>query len=61
MTATTTEKREVCSITVIFPVSNDDEAIAVKKVVAESVKTIEDARIDFRISSIPMPGQPPNR
>ncbi|KKM88740.1 hypothetical protein LCGC14_1255710 [marine sediment metagenome] len=50
--------KQICSITVMFPVLSDDEAIAVKKRIGESVKDIADARIDFRITNLPHHGPP---
>ena len=55
MTTNTTEKTEVCTITVAFPVGSDDEAIDVKKKIGEIVKEVADARVDFRIMSLGKP------
>ncbi|KKN14571.1 hypothetical protein LCGC14_0994770 [marine sediment metagenome] len=61
MTTNTTESKQICSITVMFPVDSDDAAIAVKKKVGEALSDIEDSRIDFRIMPVPMPGTMPMR
>ena len=53
------ESNELCTVTLMFPVVNDDEALAVKKKIVEVVSEIKDARIDFRIMSVPDRG--PNR
>jgi len=50
--------KEICSITVAFPVVSDDEAIDVKKKIGEVVKHIPDARVDFRIMSMVRNGPP---
>lgn len=47
------ENKQLCNVTVVFPVGSDDEAIAVKKTIAAAVAEIKEARIDFRIVSIP--------
>ena len=53
--------KQICSITVMFPVLSDDEAIAVKKKIGDAVADIEDSRVDFRIMPVPMPGTMPMR
>ena len=51
----TEQAKEVCSITLIFPVLSDDEAMSVKKKIGEVVSDIPDARIDFRIANMGRP------
>jgi len=46
-------KTEVCSITVMFPVTSDEQALAIKTKIAELVKEIEGVRFDFRITAMP--------
>ena len=52
--------KQICSITVMFPVESDDAAIAVKKKIGDAVSEIEDARIDFRITNIGRRGNGPS-
>ena len=47
--------KQVCSITVVFPVESDDAAIDVKKKIGEVVSDVEDARVDFRIMNMGRP------
>jgi len=44
--------KEVCSITVMFPVESDDQALAIKTKISELVKEIEGVRFDFRITAM---------
>ena len=55
MTTNTTEKKQVCSITIAFPAESDDEAIAVKKKIADVVADLPEVRIDFRIMEMGKP------
>jgi len=52
-----TESKQICSITVIFPVESDEKAVGVKAKFSEIVKDIDLAKIDFRISDIRVPTQ----
>jgi len=52
MTTNTTENREVCSITIAFPVVSDEDSMKVKADVKEALKDHPDARIDFRIMNM---------
>ena len=49
-----TNKQEVCSITILFPVDTDEQAIAVKKQIGDILSTIPDTRIEFRLSELPV-------
>ena len=53
-----TDTKQVCSITVMFPVTTDEGAIVVKKKIDEAVSNIENARVDFRLMDIPQHGPP---
>jgi len=44
------DSKQVCSITVMFPVTSDEQALAIKTKIAELVKEIEGVRFDFRIT-----------
>ena len=52
MTTTTTENKEVCSITIAFPVESDEATMEVRNKVKEALKDYPDARIDFRIMNM---------
>ncbi len=54
-TTDTKPKKQVCIIKIIFPVSSDEEAIEVKKTIAEHLDKIPEAVINFSLMS----GQPP--
>ncbi len=41
--------KSVCKIDIMFPVKSDDEAIDIKKKIAESLKDVEQIRIQFTI------------
>ena len=58
MTANTTEKREICSITIAFPVVDDDSAIDIKKKIKALLGDTPDVMIDFRIRGLPQHGPP---
>jgi len=47
------EKKQVCSMQIMFPVDTDEEAIAYKKKVGEVLADIPNSRIEFRLTSIP--------
>jgi len=47
--------KQVCTITVIFQAASDDDAIAVKKKIAEAVGNLPEARTDFRITNLSPP------
>ena len=53
--------KDVCSITIMFPVESDDAAIEAKKLIGIAIADVPDARIDFRIMPVPMPGIMPMR
>jgi len=58
MTENTTENPEICSITIAFPVTSDDEAIDVKKKIGTLLAGKPDVIIDFRIRRMPKHGPP---
>ena len=41
--------KELCTITILFPVESDEDALAVKRKIGDVMSVIEDARVDFRI------------
>lgn len=57
----TTETKQVCQIRILFPVDSDDDAIEYKKKISEIVSSIQDARIQFSLNTMPpdnMAGRP---
>jgi len=53
MTTPTTENKEVCTLTIAFPVTSDDEAIDVKKKIGALMSDKPDVMIDFRMRMVP--------
>ena len=45
------EKKEICTISIMFPVESDDKAIEYKKRIAELLKDKPEAQIQFSIMS----------
>lgn len=50
-----TDTKQVCSITVMFPVTTDEDAIVVKKKIGDVLKDLPESRIDFRIADMGRP------
>lgn len=48
-------QQQVCTMTVMFPCDDDDQAVAYKKKFAETLAPIPDSRIDFRLTTTPKP------
>ncbi len=46
-------KQELCTIRIVFPVTSDEQAIHVKKKIADSLKEIPEAQIQFSIMTSP--------
>ena len=44
-------KQEICSIRIMFPVDSDDQAIEIKKKIAEILKDKSDAQVQFGLTS----------
>ncbi len=51
MTQTITEKNEICTMRIVFPVESDDQAIAVKKKIGDILGEIADTSIQFTLQS----------
>ena len=49
------DKKIVCTITAIFPIENDNEAIKYKRQITHILSDIKFARIDFRTTEITLP------
>jgi len=49
MTANTTETTEICTMRIAFPVVDDDQAIAIKKKIAEVLEDVPDAAVTFTL------------
>ncbi|GAI98584.1 unnamed protein product [marine sediment metagenome] len=47
------DKKELCTIRIIFPVESDEKAIEYKKKIADLLAEIPDAQIQFGLSSVP--------
>lgn len=43
--------KQLCIVTVMFPVDSDDEAVRIKKEIAAAIVAIPESRIDFRLNS----------
>ena len=52
---------QVCSISIAFPVEDDNEAIQLKKKIEQALKDNPEARVDFRITKMPNRQPPPVR
>ncbi|GAI67283.1 unnamed protein product [marine sediment metagenome] len=46
-------KQEVCQIRIMFPVNNDEEAIAYKKKITALLSEIPEAQIQFSLTNMP--------
>ena len=49
METTNTSNKQLCAITIMFPVDSDDEAIRIKKEIALIVAPIKESRVEFRL------------
>jgi hypothetical protein len=47
-------KQQICRMTIMFPVDNDEKAIEYKKSITGILSEIPDARIDFTLLTIPV-------
>lgn len=47
------DKKELCTIRILFPVESDEKAIEYKKEIAKILNDIPEAQIQFGLSSIP--------
>lgn len=47
---TTSQPKDVCTIHIMFGVEDIEEAVAVRKAVADATKELTDAVVDFRVS-----------
>lgn len=50
--------QDVCAIRIGFAVKSDDEAIEYKKKISEILSPIPNVRIEFSLTSIPIPIKP---
>ncbi|GAI70890.1 unnamed protein product [marine sediment metagenome] len=53
------DKKELCTIRIMFPVESDEKAIEYKRKIAEVLSEIPDAQIQFSLMS--PPSTPANR
>ncbi|MBA7474038.1 hypothetical protein ES707_09385 [subsurface metagenome] len=47
------DKKEICTIRIMFPVESDEKAIEYKKKIAELLSEISDVQIQFAIMNTP--------
>jgi len=47
------QPKEVCAIRIMFPVTSDEQAIACKKKISDTLADIPNVQIQFSISNIP--------
>ncbi len=50
---TTTENKQICRITITFPVGSDDTAIEYKKKIASLMAESDESQIQFSLMNIP--------
>ena len=50
--------KQVCTIQIVFPVDDDNEAIELKQKIESALKDNPTARIDFRITKMPTRPKP---
>lgn len=46
--------RQVCTVTIVFPVESDEQAVKVKQNLGTVTAELTDVRTDFRIMSVPV-------
>ena len=46
--------RQVCTITIVFPVESDEQAVTVKQQLSAVTATLADVHTDFRIMTVPV-------
>lgn len=46
------ESNQLCAITIVFPVDNDDQIISVKKKVSEALKDLPKVKTEMRITDM---------
>lgn len=52
------EKKEICTIRIVFPVKSDEHAIVYKKKIQEALSDNPDAQIHFGLIPAPPAGLP---
>jgi len=50
---TTTETKQICTIRIMFPVDSDDEGIAIKKKISDTLTEIPESIIRFGLDPMP--------
>jgi len=50
--------KQLCIITAMFPVDNDDEAIDYKKKLSAILSPVPEAKVEFRLTNMPQPRTP---
>lgn len=54
------QDKQLCVMTLAFPVDSDDIAIRIKKEIMAIIATVENSRIEFRLSTVPTGIKPPD-
>lgn len=49
---------ELCTIRIAFPVETDDQAIEYKKKISDVLSDIPQVRIEFNLTTVPVPIKP---
>ena len=52
-------QKQVCSIRLVFPVNDDEEAISYKKKILEVIAAIPDVQLQFTLMNMPAGLKPP--
>lgn len=55
-----TNKQQSCMITIVFPAASDEEAIGVKQKIEAITEHNPEARVDFRLMTVPKGPPTPN-
>ena len=50
---TTTENKEICRMTLTFPVDSDEQAIDIKKKIGAVLAELSDAQVNFSLMNLP--------
>jgi len=56
-----TQLVQVCRIIVTFPVQTDEQALAVKRQIADTISELPDGQIQFTLMTLPPNVMPPSK
>ncbi|KKK83653.1 hypothetical protein LCGC14_2791210 [marine sediment metagenome] len=48
-----TSEQEICTIKIMFPVTNDEQAIGIRRDIKNMLSSIPDSRIQFSLVDVP--------